>query len=167
MTKSQAITPPSAARTESQEETPHKHSNCPWRSVFCSQYISGGAPWLPPAVLVGLLRPASWKNCSLNGLEAPVIWCGFNHQARDSFVSINRRVHADARLGFKRYGGWLYFISLPKGGENKRSRECKCSHTSSESRVQLTLWLLFASTHAEFLGKAIGTFAFANCVKSL
>lgn len=40
MTKSQAITPPSAARIESPEETPHKRSICPWRWVFFSQYIS-------------------------------------------------------------------------------------------------------------------------------
>lgn len=62
-------------------------------------------------------------------------------------------------------GGYISYPSL-KGGKNKRSRECKCSHTSSESRAQLTLRLLFASTHAEFLGKELSTFAFANCVKS-
>lgn len=34
MTKTRAIAPPSAARTESPVETPHKHSICPWRSFF-------------------------------------------------------------------------------------------------------------------------------------
>lgn len=72
-----------------------------------------------------------------------------------------------ARPGYKHHGGWLRFISLLKGrGGGGRSRECKCSRTSCESRAQLILWLLFASAHADSSGKAVGTFAFANCVKS-
>lgn len=60
-------------------------------------------------------------------------------------------------------GGCISYPSR-KGGGERRSRECKCSHTSSESRAQLILWLL--SAHADSSGKAVGTFAFANCVKS-
>lgn len=55
MTKTRAIAPPSAARTKSPEETPHKHSICPWRSVHARTM----APCRPLAVLPGLLDERS------------------------------------------------------------------------------------------------------------
>lgn len=51
-------------------------------------------------------------------------------------------------------GGCISYPPRKGVGEKKRSRECKCSHTSSESRAQLILWLLFASAHADSSGKS-------------